>query len=184
MEFSKGDMASDRLRVLGLVDFLRLKGGTIWIWFSRTRCAGERSGDMSAGRGHDAPIETCNRNLVTGLGDRMLCLRVKLWIGFLQKIVHRLCRLNVAAVVDEFFDRHAGCEFRHTTKVVAVPVGRDEVLDLLQAGILHRSHNASSVSHSRCSAIARINQNRLSGGSDEKCRIPAFDIDDIDIQCP
>ena len=38
-EFSKSDMASDRLRILGLVHFLGLEAGTIWIRFPCARRA-------------------------------------------------------------------------------------------------------------------------------------------------
>src|SRR6266576_3020993 len=79
---------------------------------------------------HNAHIQARDRNLVAGFYDRVLGLAVKPRIDLLDKIIGCLSRLNVRTVVNELANRNAAREFFHASEMVAVPVRRDEVIDL------------------------------------------------------
>ena len=138
---------------------------------------------MFSARGDNTPVEAGNWNFISRFCDRVLRLCVKLGIRLLQKVVGRLRRLNISSVVDEFFDRDARRQLGHSAKVIAVPVRRDQMIDLLYAGIFHRGLNPRCVSGGRRPDVAGVDQYRLSGWRGEQRCITTLDIDDVDIQC-
>ena len=73
-------------------------------------------------------------------------------------------------------------ELGHRAEVIAVPVRRDQVVDLREAGILDGGHDALGVARRGRAAVARVDQQRLAGRRDEQRRVAAFDVDDVDVQ--
>ena len=112
----------------------------------------------------------------------MFRLAVQKRIGLPQECVGCRIGLNVRPMVDEVPDWNTAGDFCHTAKVIQVPVGRDQVIDLAQAGILYCSHDASSVACRRVQ-IPCIDENRFPGRSYQQFGATTFDIDDINIQC-
>jgi hypothetical protein len=85
-------------------------------------------------------------------------------------------------VVDEVLDRNPGRECRHAAEVIAMPVCRDEVVDLGQPGVRDRRHDPVSVPGRRHSGIAGVDQDRGAGGCDKQCRVAPLDIHDVDVE--
>ena len=83
-ELAERDDAADRLRVLGLVHFLRLEARAVRVGLA---AAGQRRLERRASRGDDAPVEAGDRDLVAGLRDGVLRLLVERRIHLLQEIV-------------------------------------------------------------------------------------------------
>ena len=93
----------------------------------------------------------------------MFCLRIKLRIRLLQEVIGSGARLHVRAVVDELADRNARRQFGHPAEVIAMPVSRDQMVDLREPCIFHRGHDALGVANRPCASIACIDQQRLAG---------------------
>jgi hypothetical protein len=56
------------------------------------------------------------------------------------------------------------------------------VIDLLQAGVFHSSHDAIGVSRSGGAAVPGVDEQRLTGGCRKECGVSAFDVDQVDIE--
>ena len=91
-------------------------------------------------------------------------------------------RLNVPAVIEEVANRDTAGELRHGAHVIAVPVRRDERVDLRDARGLDRGHDALRIAAGGRAAVARVDQHRLAGRSDEQRGVAAFDVEDVDIE--
>ena len=150
-ELPERDDAPDRLGVLARVDVLRLEARAVRV---RPARAGKRRLDGFARRADDAPVQARNRDLVAGLRDGVLRLAVKRRIRLLQKFVGGGGRLNVRAMVDEIPDRDARRELGHAAKMIAVPVRRDQVVDLREAGVLDGGHDAVGVADRGRAAVS------------------------------
>src|ERR1700690_4327494 len=109
-------------------------------------------------RSHDAPVEACNRNPVAGFHYRVLCFGVERRIYVLEKLfavdVGLLC---VRAVVDEIPYLDARRELGRAAKMIAVPVCRDEVVDMCETGVLYGVQDAVDIPGIR-SAASGIDQ--------------------------
>ena len=71
------------------------------------------------------------------------------------EIVRQLARLNVRAVIDEFSNRNLRSEFGQSSEVIAMPMGDDQMIDLLKSRILDGRRDTACIARSRC---ARPNQ--------------------------
>ena len=109
-------------------------------------------------------------------------LLVELRVRVFEELVDAGPRLNVRAVIDEVSNRHACRELGEATHVIAVPVGRDEVIDLRDARIARGGHDAAGVARRRRSPVPRVDEQRFAGGRHEQRRVPALDVDDVDVQ--
>ena len=67
-------------------------------------------------------------------------------------------------------------------EVIAVPVRGDQVIDLREAGVLDRRHDALGVSRRRRAAIAGIDEHRLARRRHEQRGVAALDVDDVDVE--
>ena len=66
-------------------------------------------------------------------------------------------------MIDKLLDRHMRSQFRETAEMIAVPVRDDQMIDLLQAGIFHRRHDAARIARCRNrSEVSGVDQQRLS----------------------
>src|SRR5690242_2469503 len=98
----------------------------------------------------------------------MLSLRIELRIDLLQKLIGSLSRLSIRTVIDELPDRHLRRELGQSTKVIAVPMRCNEVIDLLKPGILHCIDDTSRVAGCRSASVARIDEQRFAGRGNEE----------------
>ena len=86
-------------------------------------------------------------------------------------------------MVDVVADRDLGGELGHAAEMIAVPVGCDQVVDLGQAGVLDRRHDAGGVALGRLGGdVAGVHQHGLARGRHEEGGVPALDVDDIDVE--
>ena len=53
--------------------------------------------------------------------------------------------LDVRAVIDELADRNCGGQLGHAAEMIAVPMRGDQMIDLLQSGVLDRIHDAARI---------------------------------------
>src|SRR3989442_11509901 len=114
----------------------------------------------------------------------MLRLSQKQRVCFLQKVVGQRAGLNVGPVIDELANGNFRSKLRHSPEVVAMPVSRDQMIDSLKSGIFHGSDDTARITGSRSSAgVAGIDEQRFTRRGDEKRRVAAFDIDDVDVKC-
>src|SRR5262249_73558 len=171
-KFSESDMNSNRLWVLRIV-LSGLEFCAIWIGFAG---AGKGSLDGFTGRRHHKRVETGKTDLVTGFGHRMFCLVVKLRICVLQKGIGCGSRLSVWPVVDELTDRDSLRQFSHSAEVIAMPMRRYQMINLLQLGILCGCNDAIGIARSGGTGIAGVNEERLALRGHQEGRIPAFHV--------
>ena len=85
-------------------------------------------------------------------------------------------------MIDKFPNRDLRGQFRQPPKVITMPMSHNQVVNLLKACIFDRGNNATGVARSRSARIAGVDQQRFARGRNEKRRVPAFDIDDINLQ--
>ena len=183
-ELAESDVAGDRLSILRFVDLLGFERCAIRVRLSRSRQRGLE--DLARGS-HNAHIQARDRNLVAGFYDRVLGLAVKPRIDLLDKIIGCLSRLNVRTVVNELANRNAAREFFHASEVIAVPVSRDEVIDLFDTGIFDCGHDAVSVTRGSSAAVSRIDEQGLTRRRNEQRGVSTFHIHQVDVQrlrCP
>ena len=68
-------------------------------------------------------------------------------------------------------------------EMIAVPVRRDQVVDLREAGVLDRGHDAVGVARRRPAPPLPVSISSDSpDGDDEQRRVAALDVDDVDVQ--
>ena len=58
-------------------------------------------------------------------------------------------------------NRHPGNEFLHTAEVISVVVGRHQVVDLFQPGVLDRRRDALGIANSAGAAVAGVDEHVL-----------------------
>src|SRR5262249_27326425 len=100
----------------------------------------------------------------------------------LEECVGYSRRLNVGSMIDVLTDGYTFREFCHSTEVVAVPMRRDQVVDLLQFGIFCRSHDALGITNRSGSGVPRIDEKRLALRCYEQGCIAALDVDHINVE--
>src|SRR5262249_61524587 len=125
---------------------------------------------------------TGDLNAVAWFDDGVFPLPVKLRISRLHELIGSFIRRNIRSMIDEFLDRDARGKLGHSTEMVAVPVRRNQVIDLLDAGIFHRRHDPAGVARCCSTAVAGVDEHGLTGWTDEKCRVTAFNVDDINLE--
>jgi hypothetical protein len=79
-------------------------------------------------------------------------------------------------------DRDLLRELGQRTEVVAVPMGRDVVIDPGDARVLDRVEDAARIASRGGPAVARVDENGLAGWRHEERGVAALDVDDIDVQ--
>ena len=100
-----------------------------------------------------------------------------------QKIIGRFARLHVGPVVDVFLDRDPLRQFLHASKVIAVPVLGDEMVDLRQARICHGVDDPSCIARRRHrSHIARVHKQGFMSRRNEQNCVAAFHVDEVNVQ--
>src|SRR5262249_46448467 len=150
-------MNSNRLGVLRIV-LSGLEVCTIWIGFAG---AGKRSLDGLTGRRHHNRADTGKTDLVTGFRHCMFCVPVKLRICVLQKGIGCGSRLSVWPMVDELTDGNSLRQFRHSAEMVAMPMRRYQMINLLQLGIFCGCNDAIGIARSGRAGVARVNEEGL-----------------------
>ena len=95
-------------------------------------------------------------------------------------------------VIDEGTNRDQLRQFRHGAVVVSVKVRQEEIVDLLDAGCLRGRENAIRIACFRRIAGNRrertsagksgVDQQRFAGRRYHQCGLPAFDVDEIDVE--
>jgi hypothetical protein len=63
-----------------------------------------------------------------------------------------------------------------------MPVGDNQVVDLGDAGVLHRVDNAAGIARRSRAGIAGVHQKRFARRRNKQSCIAAFDIDHIDVE--
>src|SRR5580692_1519102 len=66
--------------------------------------------------------------------------------------------------------------------MITVPVRRDQMVDLYEAGILDGGHDAARVPDCGWAAISRVDEHGLAGRRYEQRRVPTLHVHDIDVQ--
>jgi hypothetical protein len=66
-------------------------------------------------------------------------------------------------VVNEVFDWNTGRKFRETADMIRVVVTDNQVIDLVEAGVMDGGHNSFRVTDGAWSAVSGIDQHRFSG---------------------
>ena len=112
----------------------------------------------------------------------MFGLRHNYRICLFQEVVRQLARLNIRAVIDEFSNRNLRSEFGQSSKVIAMPMSDDQMIDLLKSRILDGRRDTACIARSRCARISRIDQERFARRRNEKRCVPPFYIDDINLE--
>ena len=72
-------------------------------------------------------------------------------------------------------------ELRHSANVVVVIVRDQHVVDLREAGAFGSCDNTVSVT-AVVAGPSGVDEQRFSSGSDEECRLAAFNVDEVDLQ--
>ena len=112
----------------------------------------------------------------------MPSLAIQVTVRATKEGIGRGVGLNIQTVVDEVPNRDPLRQLRHPAKMVPVPVGRDEVIDLLQSGVRDRRHDATHIAVGARASVARVDQQRLARRRNEKRRVATFHVDQIDIR--
>ncbi len=135
-----------------------------------------------AAGGHDAPVEPRDRNAIARLRHGVLRLAEKSRVDAAEKFGRTGLRFDCGTVVDVLANRNPLCKLGHRTEMVAVPMRRDQVIDLFEAGSVDRGHHPIRIARRCRPAVARVDQHRLAGGRDKERRVAAFDIEDVNLQ--
>ena len=133
------------------------------------------------------PVHPFDGYPVPRLCDDMLGAAVKGGIRFLQELIGRSSSLHVGAVVDVLTDGNTLGQLGHRTEVIGVPVRGDEVVNTGEPRVFRGSHHPICISPGRRTAIAGVDEHRLTRRGHEERGVPAFDVDEVDVQrfgCP
>lgn len=95
-----------------------------------------------------------------------------------RQIAVRVCLGQ--AIIPKMADRKQPRQFRGSAHVVAVKVGGDAVVNMIQMRHLH--HGMADPFRVTSTGIAGINQHTLAGGRDYQRRATAFRIQPVDIK--
>ena len=85
-------------------------------------------------------------------------------------------------MVDELLDRDMGRKLRQTADMIVVVVRDNQVIDLLNAGVLDGRHDPSRITNGTVSTVSSIDKHRFSGRRDKKDGIAALHVDYINVQ--
>jgi hypothetical protein len=176
-ELSERHIHADRHRVLCIV-LSGTEARTIWI---RPAGSGQCRSDRLTSGSHNEDIQAGDGNLHAGSCYGVRCFAVELWIDLLQKFIGSGTGLNVRAMVDEIADLDTRGELRHAAKVIAVPMSRDQVVDLGEPCVLDGGHDALRIPDGGCTGISRIDEHGLAGRRHEQRGVSALYIDDVDV---
>src|SRR5437870_2719435 len=86
-------------------------------------------------------------------------------------------------MVDEFADADSFRKFGHSAKMIAVPMSRDQMIDLSKVRILRRGHDAICIPRSGSTGISGINEKGFALRRYHKRGVPTLHIDDVNVQC-
>ena len=178
------DDEPERIGVLAVVDVVRLVRGAERIGQGRS---GDRPGDRRPRGRDDADIDGRERNDVARLHDKMAAGRDRLavrLIGALHVLAEvradRLLRIDDArAMIHERANRQARRDVFHAAVMVAVEMGGEHDVDLANARLLRDRSDAVGIAIAR---VASIDQHRLARRRDEQRRLPALDVDEVDVE--
>ena len=165
-----------RLRVFAVVFSLRDEIGAVAIRSAATR---QRPVDDPFRRRKYRDVDTGKGNPIAGRDDRMFGALVQRPICRTEKLSHSFVRLDTRSVVDEASHRNLARQLLHRSVVVAVPVGGDQVVDLSDARVRHRVHDATGIPRCILSTVSSIDQQGLPARRDEQGRTPTLDVDQI-----
>ena len=127
--------------------------------------------------------DTAKRNRIARLHDRSLAGR-DLEIGFVAILDASILlppRVHLA-VIEEPLEMRDRVGRRRAADVVAVVVGRKEVVDLREARGLHRVGDAFRVALRRGPWAPAVDQHRIARRGDDQRRTAPFDVEDTDLQ--
>ena len=110
----------------------------------------------------------------------MLGVRPRFLVG--RKRGHHFWRrFERRAVVDERADRKPPLKFRHAAVVILVQVRDEEIVDALQAGIAHGGDDPVGIACVE-PRVAGVDEQGLPGRRDDERGLPAFDVDEVDVE--
>src|SRR5262245_58182288 len=109
----------------------------------------------------------------------MRSLGVDARIGLLKKRVDRLRRLHVRAVIVEVPNRNMPGELGHPAVMIAMPMRRDQVVDLCESGVLDGIHDPSRVPRRSRTTVTSVDQDGFARRRYEKRRAAALHVDEI-----
>ena len=141
-KLAEDEMDADRLRVFATVLGLRFERRAVRVRPTATR---QRCLDHLPTSSHDCDLHAGKRHGVAGLRHRVAGRAVQLAVGPVEERVGPLVVLDTRTVIDEVPDRDPRGQLAHAAVVVTVVVGRDQMVDLGQSGILDRRHDAAHV---------------------------------------
>jgi hypothetical protein len=178
-KLSEPYISADRHRVLCIV-LSSLEARTELI---RPAGAGQCRLDRLTSGSYDEYIQAGDGNFHARFCYCVIRLGVELWIRLLQEFICCGGGLNVRAMVDERPDPHTRGELRHAAKMIAVPVSRNQVVDLGESCVLDGGHDALRIPDSGCTGISGIDEHGFAGGRHEERGISALHVYDVDVQC-
>jgi hypothetical protein len=85
-------------------------------------------------------------------------------------------------MIDKFFNRYPTGKFGKSTYMIAVVMGNDQMIDLLNTRVLGSRHDSSGITGSAIAPVSGINEHRFARWSDEEYGVPAFDVDYVYVQ--
>src|SRR6202142_3523325 len=177
-ELAVSDHAADGLGIFQIPrDFLRLVVGAIRI---RGACPGftcHRAIEHFSGRRYDGPVQARDRQFVARLCDHV---RVRLDGRVVRgPRVEHLFGLHRRAVIDVMHDRDLLGEFEIAADVIAVVVGDQQVVELLDACRLRHLDDAVRIAGA---VVAGIDQYGLPARGDEQRGLAALGVYVVDVQ--
>src|SRR5256885_4266004 len=110
----------------------------------RRACTWERTRNHTRTSSYDAPIQTIDDNLVARLHNPVLHLGVQHSV-FLHDRINGRRGLDICSMIDELLNGNAFRELEEAANVIAMIVSCNQVIDLLEAGLSDRRHDAIGV---------------------------------------
>ncbi len=146
----------------------------------RLSAAVERPRQRRTVGAHDVDVQAAERQPVAGLRHEMFGVRARLLVGRKRRD-HFRRGLHRRSVVDERANRKAPLELGHAAVVILVQVRDEEVVDALHAGIAHGGDDAVGIARVE-PRITGVDEQRLPGRRDDERGLPAFDVDEVDVE--
>src|SRR5579871_2352709 len=87
--------------------------------------------------------------------------------------------LNISAMIDELFDRDARGHFGKSAEMIAVPMSRNQVIDLRDARVFRGRQDAPRVTSSR---ISCVDEYGLARRRHEERRVAALHVHHVDLK--
>src|SRR5437867_12141927 len=136
---------------------MSFEGGAVRI---RWACSGVRTRNYARTCRYDAPIQTSDGNVVARLHNPVLHFGIQHTV-FLHDRINGRCRLDIWSMIDELLNGNAFGELEKAANVIAVIVSRTQMIDLLEAGLSDRPHDAIGVADCGRARITCVDENRL-----------------------